>query len=240
MRFFLLHNPKAGGSSLRAFLARASPDARVAPVFGNAPHDYRALDGRFAAFAGFDSYAGHYGYEVYQALADGHALITNFRDPVGRIHSLYRYWRNSVEPAALTGLDARDAAIVRSASELSFADFIRQDCAEAAIYTSNFHTRQLYRDGWSLEGIDSLGLETVKRRISAMPWFYIAESPEVSLYLFGKVFGEPAGGMPRENVSAGPADALAAADVAYVIAHNRLDYAIYAHAWHEQVSRLRG
>lgn len=238
MRFFFLHNPKAGGSALRSLLVEATPGAAVAPVFGNAPNDYAALGGDLSQFAGFDGYFGHYGFEVYQALGQDHTLVTNFRDPVRRVYSIYRYWRNSVQIEALTGLHPRDLAIVRSAHELSFSDFIRQDSEELRTYTQDFHTRQLHGSGWRLDSLDDMILDLVKRRISAMPWFYIAESPEVSMYLYRSTFPGLSAAITRENVSIGPDEGISEADVAHIARHNRFDYAIYAHAWHEQAARL--
>lgn len=240
MQFFFLHNPKAGGSALRSFLANAGAETGIAPVFGNAPNEYAAMKDGLADFAGYGHYFGHYGFEVYRAIGrPDHALITNFRDPVRRIHSLYRYWRNNVDPAALGGLHPRDAAVVQSAQALPFADFIRQDSTELRVYTHNFHARQFHCDGWRMEVLDALALEGIKHRISAMPWFYIAESPEVSLHLFRKVFGIGADrSIARENLTTGPIEAISAADVDYITAHNRHDYAIYAHAWREQAERL--
>lgn len=239
MRFFFLHNPKAGGTSLHTFLAEAAPGFSYAPVFGNAPNDYRRLGKDFSAFAGFDTYFGHYGFEVYAALGEGHALITNFRDPVRRVHSIYRYWRNNVDLAALTHLDQGDADVVRSAQQLSFSDFIRQDSDDLRAYTHNFHARQLYRDGWNPDPLDAAAVDLVKRRISAMPWFYIAESAEVSIYLFGRAFGTAAEeAISRQNESRGTFDGIALADAAYLAERNCHDYAIYAHAWREQAQRL--
>lgn len=238
MRFFFLHNPKAGGTALRSVLAGAAHGASLAPTFGNAPNEHAALGGDFSAFGGFENYFGHYGFEVYEALGQDHVLVTNFRDPVRRVYSMYRYWRNNVPVEALAHLHPRDAAIVRSSHELSFSDFIRQDSEELRIYTQNFHARQLHRDGWRLDRLDEAALDLVKRRISAMAWFYIAESPEVSMYLFAKAFPGLRGTAGRENVSTGPDDGIADADAAYIAQHNALDYAIYVHAWQEQVARL--
>jgi hypothetical protein len=87
-RIFFLHNPKAGGSSLRSVLSGLSPDGSNAPMFSNAPNEDRARQADVGQYRGFDVYAGHYGYDVYEQLADGHLLFTNFRDPVQRIHSM--------------------------------------------------------------------------------------------------------------------------------------------------------
>lgn len=110
-RIFFLHNPKAGGSSLRSVLSALSPGGFPAPVFGNAPNDHRDGKANVSQFRGFDIYAGHYGYDVYRELADGHLLFTNFRDPVQRIHSMYRYWRNNVALESISALHPGDIEV---------------------------------------------------------------------------------------------------------------------------------
>src|SRR3546814_4830561 len=78
-RIFFLHNPKAGGSSLRSVFAALNNTGSIAPVFGNAPADYQSNREFVNNYRGYDLYAGHYGYDVYRAIGDGHLLVTNFR-----------------------------------------------------------------------------------------------------------------------------------------------------------------
>lgn len=68
---FFLHNPKAGGSSLRAMFCELFRDNSVAPTFSNAPGEARSFGTSLEAFAGYDFYAGHYGYDVYEKLGSG-------------------------------------------------------------------------------------------------------------------------------------------------------------------------
>src|SRR3546814_18883930 len=116
-RIFFLHNPKAGGSSLRSVFAALNNTGSIAPVFGNAPADYQSNREFVNNYRGYDLYAGHYGYDVYRAIGDGHLLVTNFRDPIQRIYSMYRYWRNDVKIESLDYNNRRDIDVVMLRSE---------------------------------------------------------------------------------------------------------------------------
>lgn len=187
-RIFFLHNPKAGGSSLRSLFSRLIGDQGVAPVFSNAPEDHRSNAARISEFTGFQLYAGHYGFDAYRRLSEGHLLFTNFRDPVRRVQSMYRYWRNNVSESHLATLDPSDRQVVRLAKEMSFPEFIRHRSDDLQLYISNFHFRQLHSSGWERPPIDQAAISTVKRRISRMPWFYLAETPDCSSRLLAQLF----------------------------------------------------
>lgn len=239
-KIFFLHNPKAGGSSLRAMLSGLFEEGQRSPVFGNSPNEYRNCRAELRNFSGFDFYAGHWGYEVYEALQDSHGLVTNFRDPVKRIYSLYRYWKYNVRLSDISGLDERDFAAVRAAHDLSFSEFIRSDIQEISIYIENFHARQLYWDGWSAFELNEGSLNTLKDRIERMDWFYIAESPDSSMFLFKKAFPQAVHlAIGEENRSAGISEKIPDADIDHLIRLNFWDYEIYAHAWRVQVERIR-
>src|SRR3546814_11621724 len=68
-RIFFLHNPKAGGSSLRSVFAALNNTGSIAPVFGNAPADYQSNREFVNNYRGYDLYAGHYGtiYKIGRA-----------------------------------------------------------------------------------------------------------------------------------------------------------------------------
>jgi hypothetical protein len=238
-RLFFLHNPKAGGSSLRALLKGLFSDEEVAPVFSNAPNDHRANNASMSQYAGYAFYAGHYGYEAFSRLGNGHQLITNFRDPVERVISLYRYWRNNVSAADLTSADPRDAEIVLLSHRLDFSEFIRSPNPDLQLYISNFHFRQLLASPWEPAGAGFLDVLKVKRRISSMPWFHVAEMPNASLALLRSAMPELSSAeMPDENRSAGNRVQLTKADARHLAHLNRLDYEIYRYALREQANRL--
>lgn len=238
-KIFFLHNPKGGGSSLRSVFGRQfAPDA-IAPVFHNAPNDHRPNDPAIERYRGFLFYAGHYGHEAFRRLQDGHQLVTNFRDPVARIVSLYRYWRNNVGPEALAGLDAKDAAVVMLSKQLEFGDFIRSENPDLRLYIDNFHFRQILHSGWQLAAIGPSTRIEVKRRIAQMPWFYIAEMPYKSRVLLKQAFPEFAlGDIPRDNRSEGEDIAVEDADIRHLTRLNALDYEVYHHAVGIQQRRM--
>jgi hypothetical protein len=236
-KIFFLHNPKAGGTALRSMFATLSGGS-VAPVFGNAPNDHRAGAAAVGGHAGYDYYAGHYGHEIFATLGDGHLLVTNFRDPVQRIYSIYRYWRNNVSLDALSDAHPGDVATVRLAQDLSFSDFIRVESDDLKLYISNFHFRQIHRSGWGLSSLGPVARWAVRRRIRGMAWFYIAELPEASTLLLRYRFGGGDLSVARDNRSGGEAEAVRAADAEHLIAMNLLDYEIYGYAVKLQAQRL--
>lgn len=234
---FFLHNPKAGGSAVRALLERAFPAAQRAPVFNNSPTSQLGPDENFLALKGFRYYASHSGYHAYQRLAPDHAVITNFRDPSSRIRSLYRYWRYSVDLAVLM---PGDRALVATAQRMSFSEFIRQENPLLRLYIDNFHFRQLLGDGWRLQEGGILDRWIVKRRIAAMPWFFIAEMPELSILWLNKVFsGYEAETLAQNNRSAGPSVNFTAEDALFLTQRNNLDYDIYTYATNLLAARTR-
>lgn len=238
-KFFFLHNPKAGGVSIRSMLRSVSEGGTVAPQFMNAPEDYRSNREKINTLRGYDLYFGHYGYEVYQIVNEGHTLVTNFRDPAWRIHSMYRYWRHNVLETDLDQLIDKDAYVVRLAKEISFSEFIRTNDEDLLCYISNFHFRQIYMSGWLHHHYTNTSESMVYRRIKDMPWFFIAETPEASMSLFRLAFPVVRNiDMPIENVSLGNRDAISQKDIEYLMSLNRFDYAIHAYAMRIQSERL--
>ncbi|RVT40952.1 sulfotransferase family 2 domain-containing protein [Sphingobium algorifonticola] len=235
---FFLHNPKAGGTALRNVLAQLS-DGSHSPVFWNAPNEQRDNPDRLWDYAGYDHYAGHYGYEVYAKLASGHALITNFRDPIQRIRSMYRYWRHNVPYSYLDNANPLDAQIVVLAKDRSFSDFIRTDSHDLLLYISNFHFRQLYQSGWKRCRMGASSEWLVKKRIRRMPWFYIAEASEASIFLLQNFVGKTRSiDIRRENESLGDIAETSPDDAAYLTKLNLMDYSIYSYASKIQCARI--
>lgn len=238
-RVFFLHNPKAGGSSLRlAFGSLYSSDV-IAPIFNNAPNEHRASKITVENHGGFQLYFGHYGYDVFDTLANGHHLLTNFRDPIERIISLYRYWRNNVSVEDLAGTHPNDAAIVLLSQQEDFGTFIRSSNQDLLLYISNFHFRQLYWSPWEKLRPKPWHVAIVKQRISKMRWFYVSERPRISEFLLHKTFPDLSSvEVPMENVSKGSTINVTSSDIEHLIRLNRIDYALYRHALKEQDARL--
>jgi hypothetical protein len=60
------------------------------------PTTHERRGGNYAAFCGYRYYGGHYGYDIFRVVSDGHDAITNFREPAARLLSLYNYYRLDV------------------------------------------------------------------------------------------------------------------------------------------------
>lgn len=215
------------------------PHDAIAPAFSNAPNAHRADRPELKRYRGFDLYAGHYGFDAYRRLSGGHLLFTNFRDPVRRIYSMYRYWRNNIVLDDLTDAHPSDVAVVKLAHDLSFSEFVRANNSDLRLYIRNFHFRQLHSSGWHDIQVGWRAKWVVKRRIAAMPWFFIAETPEASALLLERIIPKAANmKVGRHNASLGHPDVIDAADAEYLTRLNVFDYAIYAFALELQEQRL--
>lgn len=106
-----LHNAKAGGSSIQAMIATLYPPGSIAPRFGDSPFERERAAATLDDHAGHAFYAGHWGHDFKDRLAPGHALITNVRDPVARVVSVYRYWQLSGNPYRRLPPDEEPAAL---------------------------------------------------------------------------------------------------------------------------------
>lgn len=235
---FFLHNPKAGGTSIGNILRGLYKAEDVAPSFSCAPNDHRKNRELLSNFTGYKIYIGHYGYEYYEKLGCGFELITNFRHPVARIYSLYRYWRQNVRLEHLAEIDPADKRVVAFAHELSFSDFIRHPDADLRLYLENAHFRQLHRCNWTPKAVTVDSMATVKRRIDEMPWFFIAEEGETSARLFQRFLPEiDVQDIPRDNISTGVLSTVSDEDAAYIEQINDADLKIYEYALQIQQKR---
>ncbi len=95
-KVFFFHNLKAAGTSVGQFLEQCSNVHYASPVIENSQRDHERLGGQYGRFRGFQFFAGHYGYDIFSAVNDGHCAITNLRDPATRLLSLYNYYRLQV------------------------------------------------------------------------------------------------------------------------------------------------
>jgi hypothetical protein len=230
---FFFHNPKAGGTSVgRALESMFAPDERC-PLIENSERDHERRGSDYAAFCGFRYYGGHYGHDIFRAVADRQDAVTNFRDPTARLLSLYNYYRLNVtvpdDPAQLDNYYA-----VVFAQEVDFHRFVSTDDPRVEIHTRNHHVRQLTNSGWS--GDSAGDLTHAIALLERMAWFYVCEYPELSMRWGREVFGEPLPLISRENVtsrSKGGQLAVTTIDPATRRAihdKNVLDEALHAHA----------
>lgn len=232
-KIFFFHNPKAGGASLRRILESRFPAQKWSPLVENTKVEHDELGGDYARFRGYDVYAGHYGYDIFAAVNDGHARITNFRHPATRLISLYNFFRFSVIlPDEELRTDRFYAVLF--AKSVSFERFVSADDPRVDVYVRNWHFRQLSNSCWSLAITKKF--DEVRRFIDAMRWFYICEYPELSARWLGRSLNWDLDRLPRENVTGekdGQTISLSALDertYSMICKKNDLDFAIYQYA----------
>ena len=105
-RLFFFHNPKAGGSSVNRVLGSMFPPAEHCPLIENTERDHQRRAGNYRGFRGYRYYAGHYGVDIFQAVADRHDPVGNFREPAARLLSLYNFYR--IQPPLPDDAEKRD------------------------------------------------------------------------------------------------------------------------------------
>jgi hypothetical protein len=229
-RLFFFHLPKAAGTSVHAALASAFAEDRVAPRIENDIDSHEANGGRYAGFRGYDLYSGHYGADIFRAVADGHECVTNFRHPVARIISLYRYFRSV--PVSDSDLAKPHFRAVRMAKTASLAEFVASDDELLLTYTSNHHARQLTASGWSLR--PEAELEQAVSSVDRMLWFFVCEEPQRSHRWLSRALGIRE--VPTVNVTDSSTFVEVGPDlVESILERNRLDLALYNRA----LARLR-
>lgn len=229
-KLFFFHNPKAGGTSVVDALSRLFPTERRCPRIENDATEHAQHAGRYQAFRGYDFYAGHYGFDVYSAMSERLPAATNFRWPVDRVVSVYRYFRHVVE---ITDEQARDPRFraVSLAKRLSLDDFVTCDDPAVVLHTYDHHFRQLTGSGWSpsYEQDVSAG----RALIDQMVWFYVCEHPYESMAWADQAFDGRLPVMERLNVTRTEDSAEAAlGGKAYrqLLSQNQKDMSLYQYA----------
>ena len=144
---FFFHNPKAGGSSIRRVLGSLFPSASHCPPIENTERDHERRAGSYREFRGYRHYAGHYGHDIFQTVADRHDPISNFRDPAARLLSLYNFYRIQI-PLPEDPVQRDDLYPVAFAKQVDFHRFVASDDPRIEIHTRNHHVRQLTSSVW--------------------------------------------------------------------------------------------
>jgi hypothetical protein len=230
-KIFFFHNPKAGGTSLIRTLESRFPPEKRCPIIENTEVEHNDLSGDYAHFRGYDLYAGHYGYDIFAAVSEGHACLTNFRHPVTRLISLYNFFRCVVD---LPDEELRKERFyaVRFAKSVSFEKFISSEDPRIDVYLRNWHFRQLANSCWSL-GMTK-GLDDVCRFIEAMPCYYVCEYSEISILWMRRALNWNLDQLPQENVTGEKAaisfSRLDEQTHQVICQKNKLDFAIYRYA----------
>jgi hypothetical protein len=175
---------------------------------------------------------GHYSRDVFEAVRDGHAYVTNFRHPFERVVSLYNYFRFAVPIAStLSEDDEIDFHCVRAAKTLDFPDFVRNGHPNILVYISDHHFRQLSKSQWHLND-QFEEIAAVCDFIDNAACFYVCEYPDLSMRWMRSRLGLEA--IPRMN-SRNHLAAIRPADVdrstyEALMELNQRDLAIYRHA----------
>lgn len=197
-QLFFFHNPKAGGTSVFGALSRLFPSERRCPRIENDATEHALHGGRYEAFRGYDFYGGHYGRDIYVAAGRGLPMATNFRWPVDRVVSVYRYFRHVVELTDEQMSDPRFRA-VSLAKRLSLDDFVTCDDPAVVLHTCDHHFRQLTGSGWS--PIYEQDMAAARSLIDQMLWFYVCEHPYESLAWAETAFDGRVANVQRLNVT---------------------------------------
>ena len=199
--------------------------AERCPLIENSERDHQRLAGDYRAFRGYRYYAGHYGYDIFSQVAEAHLPVTNFREPVGRLYSLYRYFRFMVTvPDDAASRDNFYPVVF--AQRYDFASFVSTDDPRIEVHTRNHHARQLSGSAWS-PGSRAY-LPQALRLLEQMPWYYICAYPALSAQWAAAVFGADGGGIPRDNVTqGGQAMGARSAERRCILDKNALDLELY-------------
>lgn len=224
-KMFFFHNPKAGGTSVSQWLSTWFPEQERAPLIVTDVERHGALNGEYESFRGYSFYSGHYGRDIFDAVVDGHAPITNFRDPVQRLISLYNFFRLAV-PNTEAVLSHPRFACVQAAKRQDIRSFLLNDDPAVTLYTRNYHVRQLTLSGFEPKA----DLDVAMNLVSKMPWFYVAERAAASVAWAERWLGVTLPALPQSNVTPEHGDRVAGLDEA--LAHrvrdlNTLDCTLY-------------
>ena len=227
---FFFHNPKAGGSSVNRVLGSMFPPVEHCPLIENTERDHHRRAGNYREFRGYRYYAGHYGHDIFQAVADRHDPVGNFREPGARLLSLYNFYR--IQPPLPDDAEGRDDLYPGAfAKQGDFHRFVSTNDPRIEIHTRNHQVRQLTGSAWEQGSPGSLAQATAM--LDRMPWFFVCEHPQRSQRWGERVFGNGFLPIPRENVTraaAAGADCIAPATRQVIRDKNALDAALHARA----------
>ena len=242
-KLFFFHTAKAGGTAIGHALGRMFAPAERCPLIENTERDHERRQGDYASFAGYSYYGGHYGYDVFTAVASGHQPVSNFRQPAARLLSLYNFYRLHVTlPKEEVPLD--DLYPVAVAQQVDFHSFVAMPDRRVEIHTRNHQARMLTSSAWDPASTGDLA--HAKGVIDRMAWFYVAEQPALCGRWGRQVFGKAMPAIARENVTSRGANGreavlqIAPATLRVIEDKNRLDAALYDHACRRLARRASG
>jgi hypothetical protein len=226
-RLFFFHNPKAGGTAVGRVMASLFPAEARCPLIENTEREHQDNAGNYAEYSNYAYYGGHYGYDIFSSVSSGHRAVTNFRDPVNRLVSLYGFYRQVPLPENPADLD--NLYPVAFAHRSSFRQFVGTGDPRVEIHTRNHHVRQLTSSAW--DPASRGDLSHARTVLAEMPWFYVCAYPGQSQRWAQDVFGPRFGQIQRENVTGPQAAVMVDRETRRIIhAKNGLDQALYADA----------
>jgi hypothetical protein len=217
------------------------PAERRCPIIENDKVGHERWRGEYAHFRGYDYYAGHYGRDIFEAVNDGHRCVTNFRDPIERLISLYNFFKFNVKLSE-EELGTERFLAVAFAKSASFEEFVSSKDPNVDLYVRNAHFRQLANSCWVLDATKEF--DGVCRFVDEMRWYYVCEYPAMSFACFRRAFDWDLPQIPRENVTRAESDKPANPATVddriqkLILAKNDLDFALYRYAVRRLVTQV--
>jgi hypothetical protein len=105
--------------------------------------------------------------DIFEAVNEGHVCVTNFRNPLARLISLYNYFRFEVKLSEEELRTERFRAVALARS-VSFEEFVSLSDPNVDVYVRNAYSRQLADSCWTRE--TTKVFDDGCRFIDEMPW----------------------------------------------------------------------
>ena len=232
-KIFFFHLPKAGGTSIARAIRAASDPRWHAPYFANNTNQYRALNGCYDEYKGYDIYLGHCCREIYEEVNNGHRYLINFRHPVSRIVSLYNYFRQDERLEDKGGaLSEMNLFCAHAARSKDFFDFISMDHPYVRTWMSDFQFFQLTSNPW-IRGSAAVSVEDAFAFIDGALGLFICEYSRLSALRLATLLNLDS--VPYENTTFDRVGSLGLEDVSeeavdLIMSLNPRDTAIYDYA----------
>jgi hypothetical protein len=189
-RLVFTHIPKCAGTTVYK---------SIEPLFETVitSHDESNAnsDGRDKAFV-----SSHLPFYLLDVDSDQDWVITSFRDPVARLHSLYRFWASMKLDVAVKKAGIDDTyELVQLAHALTFSEFLQCNNPKLEPHIDNAMIRHFLR----VEGaVQEDHLDAAKDIISRIDDFVFVETIEADLkYIFSRCGRAPIFIMEKANIT---------------------------------------
>lgn len=184
------HIPKTGGTSILAVCRQNLEPTEISPPL--AEHQLRLIP--TARFEHYKLIAGHFSVLSQSGFCRSRYSLTLLREPIGRIFSLYNFWRSVPEQNPWTS----------KAKELSFAGFVEFFMDSPVIVHNPYthHFAAIGRDCPSYPVDANALLAAAKHNLAAFDFVGIFEEFDLSTRLLCHELGwSPPATIPHENRS---------------------------------------